>query len=41
MEQVELDTIKTWIGARLSQLLGFEDEVVIDYVLGLLEKEQV
>ncbi|KAF1741434.1 hypothetical protein MXB_4451, partial [Myxobolus squamalis] len=39
MSKVMLDTMKTWIAARISELLGFEDEVVIDYVYEMLEND--
>ncbi|KAF0990852.1 hypothetical protein HZS_1085 [Henneguya salminicola] len=40
MQNVILDTMKTWIAARISQFLGFEDELVIDYVYEMLENEK-
>ncbi|KAL0095028.1 PWI domain-containing protein, partial [Phycomyces blakesleeanus] len=39
MKKVNLDVIKPWISNRITQLLGFEDEVVIDFAIGLLEEE--
>ncbi|KII67605.1 Serine/arginine repetitive matrix protein 1 [Thelohanellus kitauei] len=39
MSKVMLDTMKTWIAARISGMLGFEDEVVIDYLIGMLEND--
>ena len=41
MEKVNLDTIKPWITERLNDLLGFEDDVVIEFVFNLLESNQV
>jgi len=41
MEKVKLDTIKPWITERLNDLLGFEDDVVIEFVFNLLESNQV
>jgi len=41
MEKVNLNTIKPWITERLNDLLGFEDDVVIEFVFNLLESNQV
>jgi hypothetical protein len=37
MRKVELSVMKPWIAKKTMELLGFEDEVVIEYVCGLLE----
>jgi len=37
MRKVELSVMKPWIAKKVIDLLGFEDEVVIEYVSGLLE----
>lgn len=37
MRKVELSVMKPWIAKKVIELLGFEDEVVIEYVCGLLE----
>ena len=39
MKKVKLDVIKPWITTRITNLLGFEDEVVIDFAFGLLEEK--
>ena len=39
MRKVELSVMKPWIAKKTMDLLGFEDEVVIEYVSGLLEDE--
>ena len=39
MRKVELSVMKPWIAKKCLDLLGFEDEVVIEYVAGLLEDE--
>lgn len=39
MRKVELSVMKPWIAQKINTLLGFEDEVVIEYVNGLLEDE--
>ena len=41
MEKVSVDTVKPWISQRISEMLGFEDEVVIDFVFNMLDKERV
>lgn len=41
MHKVNLDVIKPWITDRLTQILKFEDDVVIDFCFNLLEKKQV
>lgn len=40
MRKVELSVIKPWITKTLIQLLGFEDDVLIEYVFGILEDEE-
>ena len=39
MRKVELAVIKPWIANKVSELLGFEDDIVVEYVNGLLEDE--
>ena len=41
MEKVSVDTVKPWISQRISDILGFEDEVVIDFVFNMLDNERV
>ena len=41
MEKVSLDTIKPWITQRINELLGFEDDVVIEFVFNMLESNRV
>ncbi len=38
MRKVAIDAIKPWIVSKVTQLLGFEDEVLIGFIFGLLEK---
>lgn len=40
MHKVELEVIKPWIAEQITDLLKFEDEVLIGYVYGLLEEKQ-
>ncbi|GAA99222.1 uncharacterized protein L969DRAFT_47755 [Mixia osmundae IAM 14324] len=37
MRKVEMSVMRPWIARRVTELLGMEDEVVIEYVNGLLE----
>ncbi len=38
MKKVNLKVIKGWMAQRVSQLLGIEDEVVVEYAFGMLEE---
>jgi len=40
MSKVNLDTIKPWITQRVTQLLGVEDDVVVEFIFNMLEKKQ-
>lgn len=40
MKKVELDVIKPWIASRVTELLGFEDDVVLEYASGMLEEDR-
>jgi len=39
MNKVKLDTIKPWIGTRITELLGMEDDVVEEFVNNQLEAD--
>ena len=39
--KVNMDVIKPWITRRITELLGMEDDVVIEFCFNLLEKNQV
>lgn len=41
MNKVKLDTIKPWIGKRITELLGMEDDVVEEFVNNQLEADNV
>ena len=41
MEKVNLDTIKPWISKRVTELLGTDDDVLLEFIINMLEKEQV
>ncbi|CAO3666615.1 hypothetical protein G6F70_003266 [Rhizopus microsporus] len=41
MKKVNLDVIRPWIANKVTELLGFEDEVVADYAASLLEEENI
>ncbi|KAJ1558700.1 hypothetical protein HK096_006929, partial [Nowakowskiella sp. JEL0078] len=38
LTKVKLVTMRQWITTKITSLLGVEDEIVINYVLGLLEQ---
>ncbi|KAG0282502.1 hypothetical protein BGZ96_000414 [Linnemannia gamsii] len=38
MKKVNMDLIKDWMAQRVIQLLGIEDEVVVEYAIGMLEE---
>ncbi|KDQ07409.1 hypothetical protein BOTBODRAFT_120067, partial [Botryobasidium botryosum FD-172 SS1] len=37
MRKVNLQVMRPWIAKRVVELIGFEDEVVVEYAMGLLE----
>jgi len=39
MVKVNLDVIKPWITRRLEELLGLEDDVVIEFVFNQLDEK--
>lgn len=39
MKKVNLDVIHPWISNRITELLGLEDDVLIDYTCTLLEEK--
>ncbi|KAI8812901.1 PWI domain-containing protein [Cladochytrium replicatum] len=41
MKKVDLPTIKLWITKRVTQLIGIEDDVLVDYIFGQLEQDTV
>lgn len=41
MTKVSLDTIKPWISKRITQILGMEDDVVVEFIFNMLENDQV
>ncbi|KAH6832907.1 splicing factor PWI domain-containing protein [Perilla frutescens var. hirtella] len=41
MTKVNMDVMKPWIAKRVTELIGFEDEVLINFIYGLLEGEAV
>lgn len=38
---VNLTVIKPWIAKRITELMGVEDEVMIEYAFGLLETDVI
>ncbi|GER26910.1 serine/arginine repetitive matrix protein [Striga asiatica] len=41
MTKVKMDVMKPWIAKRVTELIGFEDEVLINFIYGLLEGKGV
>ncbi|XP_039032708.1 serine/arginine repetitive matrix protein 1-like isoform X1 [Hibiscus syriacus] len=41
MTKVKMDVIRPWIATRVTELLGFEDEVLINFICGLLDGKEV
>ena len=37
MRKVNLQVLRPWIANKVVELVGFEDEVVVEYAMGLLE----
>ncbi|KAL3245147.1 hypothetical protein MRX96_018284 [Rhipicephalus microplus] len=40
MTKVNLDTVKPWITKKITELLGMEDEVVVEFVFNQLEADK-
>jgi len=40
MNRVKLPFLRSWITKKLTDLLGFEDEIVLDYLINQLEQKQ-
>ncbi|KAJ0979543.1 hypothetical protein J5N97_015017 [Dioscorea zingiberensis] len=41
MTKVKMEVMRPWIAKRTTELLGFEDEVLINFIYGLLEEKVV
>jgi len=41
MNKVRIEVVKPWITKRVTELLGFEDEVVINLIFNMLEKNPI
>ncbi|KAG2342400.1 PWI-domain-containing protein, partial [Suillus weaverae] len=37
LKKVNLNVIRPWIAKKVTELVGFEDEVVVEYAMGLLD----
>mmetsp|Transcript_39547 Transcript_39547/g.157076 ORF Transcript_39547/g.157076 Transcript_39547/m.157076 type:complete len:92 (-) Transcript_39547:2812-3087(-) len=40
VSKVQLDVFRPWVQERIEKILGFEDEVVINFVMSLLEQNE-
>ena len=38
MSKVNVDTMKPWIANRITELLGLEDDVIVEFVFNQLEE---
>ncbi|KAI3992255.1 hypothetical protein MKX01_029976 [Papaver californicum] len=41
IRKVKMDVVKPWIATRVTEFLGFEDEVLINFIYGLLEGKDI
>jgi len=41
MTKVNLDTIKPWVTRHITELLGFEDDVVIEFIFNQLDERVI
>lgn len=41
MNKIKIDVLKPWIGKRISELLGMEDDVVTEFVVNQLEEKVI
>jgi len=41
MKKVNMDVIRPWVAHRVTELIGFEDEVLINFIYSLLEEKEV
>lgn len=39
MRKVNLTVIRPWVAKKIVELVGFEDDLVVEYAMGLLEDE--
>lgn len=39
MSKIVLDTVKPWITKKITEILGFEDDVVIEFIFNQLETQ--
>lgn len=41
MEKVNVDVIKPWVTKRITEMLGFDDDVILEFVVNMLETDKV
>ena len=41
MTKVKAEVIKPWVTERITEILGMDDDVVVDYVFNQLDAEKV
>lgn len=41
MSKVKLEVLKPWICKKITEILGWEDDVVVEFVINQLEEHKV
>ena len=41
MSKVNMDTVKPWVNQKITALLGFEDDVIIEFIYNQLEERVI
>ena len=41
MQKISIDVLKPWITLKLNEILGMEDDVVVEYVFTQLEEKEL
>ena len=41
ISKVNLDIMKTWIGKEITEIMGYEDDVLIDMIYNMLALDEV
>lgn len=41
MQKISIDVLKPWITLKLNEILGMEDDVVVEYVFTQLEEREL
>jgi len=41
MSKIKIDVLKPWIMGKISDILGMEDDVIVEFVINQLEEHKV